>query len=253
MSDTLRWRYGETNPIVLPVDEDTVIEIGDLLYLETDDVRPASQQTDQSTEEANQGLLASKFAGVAMQRSRAGDTAAVRVATCGAFEFTCPSGTFEVGDLVGASEAASGTAMEDQQVESVLRPELAVGVVARRVASADTKVLIRIRSRLLGERLRAEDYYTAVSDTLSDNHTLVCDDAYYQVLDPGGAGRDVMLPKEAASKGLSFLIRNAADAAEVLTIKASDGSTTVCTPTQNEAAVVSCDGTTWRGLVAAHN
>src|SRR5687767_15692273 len=118
MSDTLRWRYGETNPVVLPVDETTVIEIGDLVYLETDDVRPASQQADQLTEEANQGLLASKFAGVAMQRSRDGDTAPIRVATSGVFEFACPSGTFEVGALVGASEASSGTALEDQQVES---------------------------------------------------------------------------------------------------------------------------------------
>ncbi len=42
MADSLRWRYGETNPIVLPVDSATVIEIGDLVYLETDDVRPAS-------------------------------------------------------------------------------------------------------------------------------------------------------------------------------------------------------------------
>jgi hypothetical protein len=252
MSDTLRWRYGETNPVVLPVDSATVIEIGDLVYLETDDVRPASQQADQLTEEANQGLFASKFAGVAMQRSRNGDTAPIRVATSGVFEFVCPSTTFEVGSLVGASEAGSGTALEDQQVESVVRPELAVGAVARRVAASDTKVLVRIRSQLFGERFRGDDYYTSLTQTLSGNKTLVCDDAFYQVLDPGGAGRDVILPKEAASKGLRFVIRNAADAAEILTVKASDGSTVVVTPTQNETALVFCDGTTWRGVVGDH-
>jgi hypothetical protein len=252
MSDTLRWRYGETNSVVLPVDEATVIEIGDLVYLETDDVRPASEQADQLTEEANQGLFATKFAGVAMQRSRDGDTAPIRVATSGVFEFVCPSNTFEVGGLLGASEAGSGTALEDQQVEGVLRPELAVGAVARRVGTADTKVLVRIKSQLFGERFRGEDYYTTATATLAGAKTLVCDDAYLQVLDPGGAGRDVVLPKEAASKGLSFVIRNAADAAEVLTIKASDGSTTICTPTQDESALVFCDGTTWRGVVGAH-
>jgi hypothetical protein len=187
-----------------------------------------------------------------MQRSRDGDTAPIRVATSGVFEFACPSGTFEVGDLIGASEASGGTALEDQQVESVLRPELAIGAVARRVGAADTKVLIRLRSQLFGERFRGEDYYTTNTQTLSANKTLVCDDAYYQVLDPGGAGRDVILPKEAASKGLRFVIRNAADAAEILTIKASDGTTTVCTPTQNETALLSCDGTTWRGVVGDH-
>ncbi len=157
MGKPIRW--------CLPVDATTVIEIGDLVYLEVDDVRPASQQADQLTEEANQGLFASKFAGVAMQRSRNGDTAPIRVATSGVFEFACPSGTFEVGDLVGASEAGSGTALEDQQVESVLRPELALGAVARRVATADTKVLIRIRSQLFGERFRGEDYYTTQTQT----------------------------------------------------------------------------------------
>jgi hypothetical protein len=252
MSDIMRWRYGETNPVVIPVDSATVIEIGDLIYQETDDARPASQQTDQLGEEANQGLFASKFVGVAMQRSRSGDTTPIRVATSGVFEFACPSSSLEVGALVGASEAGSGTALEDQQVESVVRPELAIGLVAKRISSA-TSVLVEILSRVYGKPISYEDRYTTNTETLTGNKTLVCDDAFYQVLDPGGAGRNVVLPKEAASKGLRFLIRNAADAAEVLTIQASDASTTVCTPTQNESALVACDGTTWRGLVGAHN
>ncbi|NUQ69039.1 MAG: hypothetical protein HUU18_12295, partial [Phycisphaerales bacterium] len=33
-----------------------------------------------------------------------------------------------------ASEAASGEALEDQQVEGVVRPELAIGLVAKRLA-----------------------------------------------------------------------------------------------------------------------
>src|SRR3972149_4143422 len=98
MSDKMRWRYGDTNPVIAAVDADTVIEIGDLVYQETDDARPASSQADQGTKEANQTLFASKFLGVAMQRSRAGETAPIRVAATGVFEFDCPSGTFEMGD-----------------------------------------------------------------------------------------------------------------------------------------------------------
>jgi hypothetical protein len=144
MADIMRWRYGDTNPVVLPVDSGTVIEIGDLVYLATDDARPASAQADQGTEAANQELFHDNFAGVAMQKSRSGDTAPIRVATSGVFEFVCPSGTFEVGALIGVDEAASGTALEDQQVAGVATVNLAIGRCAKRVNPADTKVLVDI-------------------------------------------------------------------------------------------------------------
>ena len=119
MTDKMRWRYGDTNPVIAAVDAATVIEIGDLVYQETDDVRPASSQADQNTKAANQELFADKFLGVAMQRSRAGETAPIRVATTGVFEFDCPSGTFELGNLIGADENAAGTALLNQQVATV--------------------------------------------------------------------------------------------------------------------------------------
>ena len=108
MSDILRWRYGDTSPVVIPVESATVIEIGDLVYLDTDDAKPAGAQADAGTEAANQEAFHDFFAGVAMQRSRAGDTAPIRVATRGVFEYPCPSSTFEVGALIGASENGGG-------------------------------------------------------------------------------------------------------------------------------------------------
>ena len=111
MSDKMRWRYGDTNPVLAAVDAATVIEIGDLVYQETDDVRPASQQADQGTKLANQELFSNKFLGLAMQRSRAGETAPIRVATTGVFEFDCPSAAFELGDFVGVDENAAGTSV----------------------------------------------------------------------------------------------------------------------------------------------
>ena len=96
-------------PVMLPVDATTVVEIGDLVYLDTDDAKPASAQADQRTEAANQELFHDKFAGVAMQASRDGDTQPIRVATAGVFEFDCLSATFEVGKLIGADENAAGT------------------------------------------------------------------------------------------------------------------------------------------------
>jgi len=149
MSDKMRWRYGDTNPVIAAVDSSTVIDIGDLLYQDTDDAKPASSQADQGTETANQELFVDGFLGVAMQRSRSGDNEPIRVATTGVFEFDCPSGTFELGDLIGADENSSGDALLDQQVASVAASKYAVGRVAKRATTAVTTVLVDVRSTVM--------------------------------------------------------------------------------------------------------
>jgi hypothetical protein len=149
MADVMRWRYGETNPIVLPVDAATVIEIGDLVYLDTDDAKSASAQADQATEAANQALFHTKFAGVAMQRSRSGDVEPIRVATTGVFELPCAAATFEVGGLIGSCENAGGDALENQKVKSTAAVKYAIGRCAKRVNPADVKVLVDIVSTVM--------------------------------------------------------------------------------------------------------
>jgi hypothetical protein len=149
MSDKMRWRYGDTNPVVAAVDSETVIEIGDVVWQDTDDAKPASSLPDLNTEAANQAALADKFLGVAMQRSRAGETAPIRVATTGVFEFDCPSGTFELGDLIGADETAAGVALLNQQVAKVATSQGAIGRIAKRQAAAATSVLVDIRSTVM--------------------------------------------------------------------------------------------------------
>jgi hypothetical protein len=149
VSDKMRWRYGDTNPVVAAVDSATAIEIGDLVYQDVDDAKPANAQADQGSETANQELFADKFLGVAMQRSRAGDTDPIRVATTGVFEFDCPSGTFELGDLVGVDENSGGDGLLDQQVAAVAASKYAVGRAAKRVATAATRVLVDVRSTVM--------------------------------------------------------------------------------------------------------
>ena len=146
MADVMRWRYGDTNPVVMAVDPDVAIDIGDLLWVDSGLARPASVVEDQLTEATNQEYLHDRFAGVAMQRSPAGDSRPIRVATTGVFQFDCPSATYEVGDLLGASEQASGTALSDQAVEAVPTANRAIGRCAKRVPVADTTVLIDIVS-----------------------------------------------------------------------------------------------------------
>lgn len=126
------------------------IDIHDLLYMETDDVRPASSQADQGTEPLNQRLFASKFAGVAKASRQSSNAVAgsVGVLTDVLIEYPCASATFEIGDLVGASEAGSGDVLLDQQVEKVTDKDLAIGVVQQRYAAATTKVWVRLTSRV---------------------------------------------------------------------------------------------------------
>lgn len=146
MADVMRWRYGETNPVVMPVDAATVIEIGDLIYIDTDDAKPAGQLPDAGSEAQSQEAFHDLFVGVAMQRSRSGDTTPIRVATTGVFEFPCPSASFEIGALIGASDNPGGTALLSQQVEGVATANLAIGRCAKRVSPANTSVLVDIVS-----------------------------------------------------------------------------------------------------------
>ena len=145
----MRWRYGDTNPVVDAVDSASEIEIGDLLYLDGDDAKPASALADEGSETANQETFAAAFLGVAMQRSRAGDTAPVRVATTGVFQFDCPSGTFEIGRMVGPDENATGDALLDQQVAGVTTSARAIGRIARREPDSVTSVLVAIASTVM--------------------------------------------------------------------------------------------------------
>ena len=149
MSNTMRWRYGDTNPVVAAVDSATEIEIGDLLYLDEDDAKPASALADQGSEAANQEAFAAAFLGVAMQRSRAGDTAPIRVATTGVFQFDCPAGTFEIGRMVGPRENVSADGLRDQQLTTVANSGQAVGRLARREPDSVTSVLVAIASTVM--------------------------------------------------------------------------------------------------------
>jgi hypothetical protein len=146
MSNSMRWRYGETNPVVLPVLSATVIEIGDLVYLDSGTVKPAAALTYGGSLAATQETFHDKFAGVAMQQSRSGDTTDIRVATTGVFEFACASAAFDVGARVGMDDNAGATALVNQQViaTAAANPELSVGYCAKRVNPAGTAVLVDV-------------------------------------------------------------------------------------------------------------
>lgn len=152
MSDNMRWRYGDTNPVMQAVDSAQVIEIGDLIWQNTDDARPASALSYVGGLATSQERLVDDFLGVATQRSRSGDTADIRVATSGVFEFTTASDTYELGDLCGAAANSGADALEDQKVASIadghksILVSRAIGRCAKTVATAATTVLVEIKS-----------------------------------------------------------------------------------------------------------
>jgi hypothetical protein len=80
--------------------------------------------------------------------------------------------------------------------------------------------------------------------TLTGADVLTVASAKFQKLDPGGASRNVDLPAEELSVGISYRVCNAADAAENLVIR-NDAAATIVTLNQNEACWLACDGTTW--------
>ncbi len=148
MANMMRWRYGETNPVMMPVDTEVAIEIGDLVYLATDDIRAAGALGAEETLAATQELFHDKFVGVAMQCSPVGVAGPIRVATTGVFEFDCAEATFDVGDLLGGNDAGAG-ALDNQLVDEVATPNLAIGRCVKRVLPAGTKVLVDVVSTLV--------------------------------------------------------------------------------------------------------
>ena len=89
--------------------------------------------------------------------------------------------------------------------------------------------------------------YAGAGITLAANLTLTAGYTNFLRIDPGGSARDVTLPAEATSEGMAFRILNTADAAENLVVK-DDGGSTIVTISQNEAAWVVCDGTSWNHM-----
>lgn len=163
MSDKMRWRYGDTNPVVAAVDSATVIEVGDLVWQDTDDAKPCSTCKFPSKGwEANnpqvtlQELFAANFLGVAMQGSRSWgsirDTTPIRVATTGVFEFDVLVGDcFELGDPIGIGcyDNSGYCGPQNQQVERVTNPKLAIGRVAKFEHAPSTTVLVDIQSKVM--------------------------------------------------------------------------------------------------------
>ncbi len=116
----LRFRSGQVHLRKVRVDSATVIEAGDLVWLDTDDAKPASAFTWTTNLATTQGNFAAKFLGVAHQPSAAGETAAISVDVSpeSVYEFDVASGSYELGALLGPDEGSS--TLLNKQLESAV-------------------------------------------------------------------------------------------------------------------------------------
>lgn len=149
MANTMRWRYGDTNPVMLPVGTDTEIEIGDLVYLDSGSAKPASDMADQGSSTLTTQEFQDYFVGIAMQASSVGDVASIRIATSGVFEFECDSATHELGQTMTVAINLAGDQLFDQKVLSTASLPAAIGRCARQVTTASTRVLVDVVSTVL--------------------------------------------------------------------------------------------------------
>src|SRR5687767_248040 len=86
--------------------------------------------------------------------------------------------------------------------------------------------------------------------TLGAALVVAADAPSMMALDPGGAARNVDMAAVDAQgmEGKVWIIINAADAAEVITVR-SAAAATIVTLTQNECAIIMVAGGVWRGYV----
>ncbi len=146
MANQLRHRHGDVQLRRLRVDAGTVIEAGDLVFLDSDDVKPASDFTWDTDLATTQAAFAASFLGVAHTPSASGETddVSVDVGATAVYQFDVPSATYEVGDELGPDEASS--ALADQQLEAVGSAGLAIARAAEYRTSAATLLKVTFAS-----------------------------------------------------------------------------------------------------------
>lgn len=250
----------DNKTLVFPVPASLAIGIGDLMYWVSGSsvIKPLTSLSTGASEAVDQATIVPLFVGVAGQARLATDTVAgsIVVLTDAIIQMTCPSQTWEIGDLVGPTWAG-GSALVDQQVTKVLTANLAIGVVTERAANAATTVRFRLISR------RAADIATAApnagighsqgasSAVFPDaDTTLTVASVPIQVGVPTAA-RKAILPAPAASKGLWFWFINNSAGSFAINVRDAGDTTTIAAVAQNKRGLAFCDGTTWFGLISA--
>ena len=127
----MRWKYGDTNPVLAEPNPESEIELGDIVYFD-DYAYPASE-----------GFYRGDFLGVALQRSAKGNTAKIRVGTTGVYEFDIAEDKYQLGTKV---RPAIRDGVQNQEVEDA--NHCAIGKVV--TTTEGNSVNVCIYSEIMG-------------------------------------------------------------------------------------------------------
>lgn len=161
MTDVMRWRYGETSPVVAQVAKDSEVCIGDIVYYWNDVVYPATEicavmngVSSSLDSESLARTVEKKFLGVAMQRSSAGDETPIRIATTGVFEFDLDkidtNENIHLGERIGhAGNFETPLSIEIVPDVVSIWPAFKIGVAAKRQPAHLSTVFVKIISSIM--------------------------------------------------------------------------------------------------------
>lgn len=138
MANRVRVRSGQVQLCKVRVLAATVIEAGDLVYLDGNTVKPASAFAWNTNLGTTQTSFADVFLGVSHQPSAEGETSdlSIDLSPLAVYEFDVAAGAYEVGDDLGPDENSS--ALMSQQLEGVTTGTRAIARAVEYRTAANT-------------------------------------------------------------------------------------------------------------------
>ncbi len=147
-----RHRYGPQVIMQVAVDSATAINAGDVLYLDTDDAKPASSEVWDTNLATTQANFVNHFLGIALADHAANSGAVtdfpVDISPMAVYEMDCASETHEVGDMLGMDKAG-GNALLPSTLEKAVAASSCFRCLRRDVA-ASTRIYVRMQSAYWG-------------------------------------------------------------------------------------------------------
>jgi len=141
----LRFRSGQVQLRKVRVNSNTEIEAGDLLWLDGDDAKPASDFAWTVDHAQTQAAFAAKFLGVAHQPSAVGDNTPISVdaSSESVYEFDAASSNYELGTPLGPD--ANANVLTNQQFKQAAS-DSAIARSAEFTTSATNKLRVTFAS-----------------------------------------------------------------------------------------------------------
>ncbi len=150
---SMRHRYGQQSTIRGAVDSATEIVMGDLVYLDTDDIKPAGSETWVTDLATTQGNFVNHFLGIALADHPAGSGIIldfpVDISPMSIYEMDCSEETHEIGDLLTPIKA-TGNALVANTIKKTTTAALGCARCIRRDPTAKTTAMVRLQSAYWG-------------------------------------------------------------------------------------------------------